>query len=240
MKRLAEFTPDDLNGVRESYEVECKAAQGRDGRGALPESMWATYSAFANTQGGYIFLGAQEQEDGTFNLMGLQEPEQAGSGFPKILRAWREQRWQRPLLREHEVPEYTVLEMVMAPLITQDARERLASFGFETLPELQQVGLYLSLQEGETTVQRVAEVSGNPLEDVQTHLERLSQAGWLAKRWRGRAWRYGLSEEAARKASPRDVREAVTEYSSLRRTHPFPRTVLNLNEERRLIPDLRV
>ena len=43
---------DDLSLLRESVSLECKLAQGRDGKGALPEDFWPTYSAMANTDGG--------------------------------------------------------------------------------------------------------------------------------------------------------------------------------------------
>lgn len=45
-------TLDDLDIIRETIDLECKLAGGRDGKGALPEDFWRTYSAFANTQGG--------------------------------------------------------------------------------------------------------------------------------------------------------------------------------------------
>ncbi|MEM1350077.1 MAG: ATP-binding protein, partial [Myxococcota bacterium] len=59
----------------EGDEVEAKAAQGRDGAGAIPKSIWATYSAFANSYSGYILLGVEERSDGTFHYLGLSDPE---------------------------------------------------------------------------------------------------------------------------------------------------------------------
>ena len=53
-----------MNGY-ESAEVEFKSAKG-----GFPRSLWETYSAFANTQGGVIVLGVKER-DGRFTLDGL-------------------------------------------------------------------------------------------------------------------------------------------------------------------------
>ncbi|WP_457809121.1 ATP-binding protein [Kushneria sp. EE4] len=64
---------EDIAALRESVDVECKLAQGRDGKGALPKEFWPTYSAFANTQGGDIFLGVKEHSDGRFELAGVAD-----------------------------------------------------------------------------------------------------------------------------------------------------------------------
>jgi ATP-dependent DNA helicase RecG len=63
---------DDILALRETFEVECKLARGRDGNGALPKSIWETYSAFGNSHGGDIFLGLEEQSDGSFQLVGIK------------------------------------------------------------------------------------------------------------------------------------------------------------------------
>ena len=65
----------DLASLSESSDMECKAAQGRDGRGELPEDVWKTYSAMANTEGGVILLGVQERPRGTFTAVGLADIE---------------------------------------------------------------------------------------------------------------------------------------------------------------------
>jgi predicted HTH transcriptional regulator len=61
----------DLELLRESIDLECKLALGRDGTGAIPGDFWPTYSAFANTEGGVILLGVRERA-GHFSIEGIQ------------------------------------------------------------------------------------------------------------------------------------------------------------------------
>lgn len=65
---------EDLALLRESISLECKLAAGRDGKGALPEDFWPTYSAFANTEGGLVLLGVREK-NGQFTLAGIENPD---------------------------------------------------------------------------------------------------------------------------------------------------------------------
>ncbi|MDX1973784.1 MAG: putative DNA binding domain-containing protein [Candidatus Sumerlaeia bacterium] len=60
--------------LRESEEVECKLATGRDGMGAIPDDFWKTYSVFANNKGGIILLGVRERNS-QFEVVGLQKPD---------------------------------------------------------------------------------------------------------------------------------------------------------------------
>ena len=69
------MTLDDLATLAESVDVECKAAQGRDGKGELPEDFWKSYCAMANTDGGVIWLGIQEKPRGQFQAVGITELE---------------------------------------------------------------------------------------------------------------------------------------------------------------------
>jgi ATP-dependent DNA helicase RecG len=69
------FAAIDLATLAEDYELECKAAQGRDGRGELPDDLWKTYSALANSDGGLILLGVKEDPRGRFQVLGLTDVE---------------------------------------------------------------------------------------------------------------------------------------------------------------------
>ncbi|WP_386693522.1 RNA-binding domain-containing protein [Lonepinella sp. MS14435] len=72
---LQEFTLNELALLKESSELECKSAMGADGKGSLPKDMWESYSALANTNGGYIVLGVQEKK-GKFIPLGIPNVEQ--------------------------------------------------------------------------------------------------------------------------------------------------------------------
>ncbi|KGJ88383.1 putative transcriptional regulator [Colwellia psychrerythraea] len=67
-------TLEDISLLKESSELECKLAGGRDGKGAVPKDMWESYSAFANTDGGTILLGVRESK-GNFSIEGIQNIE---------------------------------------------------------------------------------------------------------------------------------------------------------------------
>ena len=70
-----ELTLEDLAVMAESVDLECKAAQGRDGRGELPQDVWKSYCAMANTDGGTILLGVQEKPVGAFKALGISNVE---------------------------------------------------------------------------------------------------------------------------------------------------------------------
>jgi predicted HTH transcriptional regulator len=70
-----------LDTLIETTDVECKSAQGRDGRGEIPESIWPTYSAMANTIGGDIFLGVEELKDHRFVSRGIKDIHRVRKSF---------------------------------------------------------------------------------------------------------------------------------------------------------------
>jgi ATP-dependent DNA helicase RecG len=71
----------ELEALIETTDVECKAAQGRDGRGEIPTSIWETYSAMANTSGGDIYLGIEETVDHRFICRGITDIQKVKKTF---------------------------------------------------------------------------------------------------------------------------------------------------------------
>ena len=67
-------SPIDFALLKETHDIECKAAQGRDGQGELSKDFWESYSAMANTDGGSIFLGVAEKKE-AFKVLGIKKPE---------------------------------------------------------------------------------------------------------------------------------------------------------------------
>ena len=71
---------ENLQNYRENNRIEAKQALG-----GLPESIWETYSAFANAEGGVILLGVEEREDKSLHALDLLDPQWLLDDFFAIL-----------------------------------------------------------------------------------------------------------------------------------------------------------
>ena len=70
-----------LSAEKENAHIEAKAATG-----GVPQSMWETYSAFANTNGGVILLGVKEDTHSKKLIpVGVENPEKLISEIWNIL-----------------------------------------------------------------------------------------------------------------------------------------------------------
>ena len=69
-----------IGTYRENNRLEAKLATG-----GLPESLWETYSAFANTYGGVILLGVEELPDKSLRIQGLLDAEEMAARLRAML-----------------------------------------------------------------------------------------------------------------------------------------------------------
>lgn len=70
----------NLGNYRENNRIEAKQALG-----GLPESIWETYSAFANADGGIILLGVEELPDKALHALDILDPQWLIDDFLTIL-----------------------------------------------------------------------------------------------------------------------------------------------------------
>lgn len=74
------FSLDSLTTYKEDFRLEVKSA-----RGGLPNSLWESYSAFANSEGGVIVLGVKEKSGGRLVVEGLGDARKLLKDFWNII-----------------------------------------------------------------------------------------------------------------------------------------------------------
>lgn len=113
----------DIVSILDSQEhvnIEVKAAE----RG-IPNSIWETYSSFANTFGGTIILGiAEDKETKKFIPIGVQNPQQMLSDIWNTLN--NRQKVNANILLEHHVykTEYAGMQFVVIEVPRADRRDK--------------------------------------------------------------------------------------------------------------------
>lgn len=71
-------------------DVEWDDFEVKEATGGLPKAMWETVSAFSNTAGGWIILGAHEKKENgvsTFEIVGVDKPEKMEQDLTSTLRS---------------------------------------------------------------------------------------------------------------------------------------------------------
>ena len=71
---------NNLSKYEENNRIEVKRAKG-----GLPNSLWETYSAFANTDGGIILLGVDEKEDYKLVATGVEDVHKMKADFWNVI-----------------------------------------------------------------------------------------------------------------------------------------------------------
>jgi ATP-dependent DNA helicase RecG len=128
-----------------------------------------------------------------FRRIGLVE--QAGTGIPKILQAWRSEGLQLPLIDPGTERYEFTLELRYAHLLSDDDRTWLHSLG-EQWSEAEQMALVLARHSGHVDNAKLRAITGQHAADVTKVLVSLRDRGFLEMVGRGSTAQYELSPGA--------------------------------------------
>lgn len=128
-----------------------------------------------------------------FQMVGLGD--KAGSGVPKILRAWKEQQWVTPLISEDLEVDMTTLALPMISLIPEEVEKELRDIvrdDYCNLKELERIVLVLAHRLGKINNIDIQHYSETHPRDIGDCLKNLVDKGWLEKSGHGRGTNYSL------------------------------------------------
>ncbi|MGE3760076.1 MAG: ATP-binding protein, partial [Pseudobdellovibrionaceae bacterium] len=130
-----------------------------------------------------------------FRLIGIGE--RAGSGVPAIIRAWKEQQWQYPILEDDVSHCETRLVLNTINLFPPEVVSRLTErFGnrFSALTETQRLALCLAASDGGVTNRQVQKLSDEHGRDITYILRDLVSSGFLIPHGEKQGRRYSISD----------------------------------------------
>lgn len=128
-----------------------------------------------------------------FQMLGLGE--KAGSGFGKILRAWKEQQWFHPLVSEKLDLEMTSVTLPMMSLTPENIEKELREIvgdNYCELTELDRIILVLAHQFRDICNTDIQLYRREHPRDIGECLKRLVNNGWLERSGRDRGTNYIL------------------------------------------------
>ncbi len=121
-----------------------------------------------------------------FQMLGLGE--KAGSGFQKILRAWDEQQWREPLVKEDTELELTsvILEMVsMIPKNVETELKEIVGDGYSKLTQLERTILVLAQKSEKISNTKIQKYTSEHSRKIGKCLKGLVNNGYLKKQGHG-------------------------------------------------------
>lgn len=249
----------DFELIRESIDLECKLAAGRDGKGALPKDFWPTYSAFANTNGGIVLLGVREEKE-QFHVEGIVNPSKVRKELFDGMN--NRQKVSCSLLTDAMVSELvlellepynqTRLKLRMIDLFPKEVMSGLQErFGraFDQLGYSERVTLALAASEGTVNHARLKSVTSEHPVDLSKVLQRLTTLNMLDSTG-GRGAVYYIKGEvipkpeevfgSSSKSSVDSYPNKESSYPNLSGSYPNKSAGLpNLNENSRRLEEQR-
>lgn len=109
------FELSKFDEYREDNRLEVKRARDR-----LPDSLWETYSSFANTAGGCIILGVKENADKSWTTTGLKDVEKLRKEFLDALH--NQNKTNIALVSDNDITDYEVKGDVILVIKVPKAR----------------------------------------------------------------------------------------------------------------------
>lgn len=149
----------DIASLSESVDLECKLASG-----GIPKSIWETYSALANTRGGDILLGVEENPTGNFKVRGVDDPQKLIQDFWNTVH--NTSKVSHNLLSDSDVQIVTIQNKSIISIQVRQARreERPIHIGPNPM-----TGTYLRKNEGDykATEEQVRRMIAERVEDAR-------------------------------------------------------------------------
>ena len=141
-----------------------------------------------------------------FQMIGAGE--KAGSGFPKILQAWREQHWRAPALEENTEEEEVCLRLptisLFPPEVTEKMERRFAG-RLTHLDEIGRLAVATAILEGRVTNERLQELTERHPRDITFLLQRLVAEHFLVGNDKRRWSSYSLPPESPPDSQHKDA-----------------------------------
>jgi len=169
-----------------------------------------------------------------FQYIGMGE--QAGSGYPKILRAWMEQHWQYPNVDEDRLYETTTLFMPMISLFPEDIQNALSERyqdAYNSLDKDSRLALILAYVEHEVSNARLSAIAAIHPADATKILKKLVEKNLLVPDGIGRGTKYHLNETfSILKVQPSDLKVQPDEL-----TVQLSDNIMKIREAKRTPPN---